>query len=160
MASVRFGMLAARCRYADCDNPSSPPLCSVTGNADRLGDAAALTTGHRPPASCGSSRITSAACARTMLPTSCNVYALSSSAIGTGWRRAQRRVAGEVVELERLLDVRRVELGKAAALPLRGARRPCAVHIEAQRRVGPDHLAHEPRAASMSDALVVRRSSA
>ncbi len=60
-------------------------------------------------------------------------------------RSAQRRVAGEVVELERLLDVRRVERREMAALPFRRARRPRAVHIEAQRRIGPDHFAHEAR---------------
>jgi hypothetical protein len=59
--------------------------------------------------------------------------------------RAQPRVAVEIVELERLLDVRRIERDQALALPLRRARRPRAVDVEAKRRRGTDHLAHEAR---------------
>ena len=47
--------------------------------------------------------------------------------------------------LERLLDVRRVERRELGALAPRRARRPGAVDVEAQRRVGPDRLAHRAR---------------
>jgi hypothetical protein len=44
---------------------------------------------------------------------------------------AQERVAGQVVELERLLDIGRIESAQPLHLPLGGAGRPGAVHVEA-----------------------------